>query len=158
METVLTHEVYQELLKKLENLKSVGRKEAAEKLKVARSFGDLSENSEYDEAKSDQAKLEAEISEIEAIIANAKIMEDDNSTEVVHLGSIVTIKEATRGASELKFKITGFAQANPDEGSISDESPVGKALLGHKLGDKVTVEAPRGTTVYKITEIDIEQK
>ncbi|MCI5948395.1 MAG: transcription elongation factor GreA [Oscillospiraceae bacterium] len=158
METVLTHEGYQELLKKLENLKSVGRKEAAEKLKVARSFGDLSENSEYDEAKSDQAKLEAEISEIEAIIANAKIMEDDNSTEVVHLGSIVTIKEATRGASELKFKITGFAQANPDEGSISDESPVGKALLGHKLGDKVTVEAPRGTTVYKITEIDIEQK
>lgn len=158
METVLTHEGYQELLKKLENLKSVGRKEAAEKLKVARSFGDLSENSEYDEAKSDQAKLEAEISEIEAIIANAKIMEDDNSTEVVHLGSIVTIKEATRGASELKFKITGFAQANPDDGSISDESPVGKALLGHKLGDKVTVEAPRGTTVYKITEIDIEQK
>ena len=158
METVLTHEGYQELLKKLENLKSVGRKEAAEKLKVARSFGDLSENSEYDEAKSDQAKLEAEISEIEAIIANTKIMEDDNSTEVVHLGSIVTIKEATRGASELKFKITGFAQANPDEGSISDESPVGKALLGHKLGDKVTVEAPRGTTVYKITEIDIEQK
>ena len=158
METVLTHEGYQEVLKKLENLKSVGRKEAAEKLKVARSFGDLSENSEYDEAKSDQAKLEAEISEIEAIIANAKIMEDDNSTEVVHLGSIVTIKEATRGASELKFKITGFAQANPDEGSISDESPVGKALLGHKLGDKVTVEAPRGTTVYKITEIDIEQK
>ena len=158
METVLTHEGYQELLKKLENLKSVGRKEAAEKLKVARSFGDLSENSEYDEAKSDQAKLEAEISEIEAIIANAKIMEDDNSTEVVHLGSIVTIKEATRGASELKFKITGLAQANPDEGSISDESPVGKALLGHKLGDKVTVEAPRGTTVYKITEIDIEQK
>ncbi len=158
METVLTHEGYQDLLKKLEHLKSVGRKEAAEKLKVARSFGDLSENSEYDEAKSDQAKLEAEISEIEAIIANAKIMEDDNSTEVVHLGSIVTIKEATRGASELKFKITGFAQANPDEGSISDESPVGKALLGHKLGDKVTVEAPRGTTVYKITEIDIEQK
>ena len=158
METVLTHEGYQELLKKLENLKSVGRKEAAAKLTVARSFGDLSENSEYDEAKSDQAKLEAEISEIGAIIANAKIMEDDNSTEVVHLGSIVTIKEATRGASELKFKITGFAQANPDEGSISDESPVGKALLGHKLGDKVTVEAPRGTTVYKITEIDIEQK
>ncbi len=158
METVLTHEGYQDLLKKLEHLKSVGRKEAAEKLKVARSFGDLSENSEYDEAKSDQAKLEAEINEIEAIIANAKIMEDDSSTEVVHLGSIVTIKEATRGASELKFKITGFAQANPDEGSISDESPVGKALLGHKLGDKVTVEAPRGTTVYKITEIDVEQK
>lgn len=158
METVLTHEGYQDLLKKLEHLKSVGRKEAAEKLKVARSFGDLSENSEYDEAKSDQAKLEAEINEIEAIIANAKIMEEDVSTEVVHLGSVVTIKEATRGASELKFKITGFAQANPDEGSISDESPVGKALLGHKLGDKVTVEAPRGTMVYKITEIDIEQK
>ena len=146
------------LKKELLFLETDKAKEVAEQIKEARSFGDLSENSEYDEAKSDQAKLEAEISEIEAIIANAKIMEDDNSTEVVHLGSIVTIKEATRGASELKFKITGFAQANPDEGSISDESPVGKALLGHKLGDKVTVEAPRGTTVYKITEIDIEQK
>lgn len=155
---VLTRESYDAKVKELEQLKTTGRDEIAERIKVARSFGDLSENSEYDEAKSDQAKLEAEISEIEAIIANAKIMEDDNSTEVVHLGSIVTIKEATRGASELKFKITGFAQANPDEGSISDESPVGKALLGHKLGDKVTVEAPRGTTVYKITEIDIEQK
>lgn len=154
----MTHEEYTRLSEELEYLKTTERTEVAEKIRVARGHGDLSENSEYDEAKSDQAKLEAEISEIEAIIANAKIMEDDNSTEVVHLGSIVTIKEATRGASELKFKITGFAQANPDEGSISDESPVGKALLGHKLGDKVTVEAPRGTTVYKITEIDIEQK
>lgn len=158
METVLTHEGYQELVKKLEHLKSVGRKEAAEKLKVARSFGDLSENSEYDEAKSDQAKLEAEISELEVIIANATIMEEDVSTEVVHLGSVVTIKEAVRGSAERTYKITGFAQADPETGKISDESPVGKALLGHKVGDKVTVEAPRGVMTYKIVDITIEIK
>lgn len=157
METVLTHEGYQELLNKLEHLKSVGRKEAAEKLKVARSFGDLSENSEYDEAKSDQAKLEAEISELEVMIANAKIMEEDISTELVHIGSVVTIKSASTGA-QTTFKITGFAQANPDEGKISDESPVGKALIGHKVGDEVTVEAPRGAMVYNIVSIDVEQK
>lgn len=157
-ETILTHEGYQELVNKLENLKSVGRKEAAEKLKVARSFGDLSENSEYDEAKSDQAKLEAEISDLENIIANAKIMDEDVSTEVVHMGSVVTIKETTRGASPITFKITGFAQADPAEGKISDESPVGKAVMGHKVGDKVTVEAPRGDMVYKIVEISVEQK
>lgn len=157
METVLTHEGYQELVKKLEHLKSVGRKEAAEKLKVARSFGDLSENSEYDEAKSDQAKLEAEISELEVMIANAKIMEEDVSTELVHLGSVVTIQSALNG-SELTFKITGFAQANPAEGKISDESPVGKALIGHKVGDDVEVEAPRGIMSYKILSIEVEQK
>ncbi len=157
METVLTHEGYQELVKKLEHLKSVGRKEAAEKLKVARSFGDLSENSEYDEAKSDQAKLEAEISELETMIANAKIMEEDVSTELVHLGSVVTIQSALNG-SELTFKITGFAQANPAEGKISDESPVGKALIGHKVGDDVEVEAPRGIMSYKILSIEVEQK
>lgn len=158
METIITNDGYQELLKKLEQLKSVGRKEAAEKLKVARSFGDLSENSEYDEAKSDQAKLEAEINELELMIANAKIMDEDTSTEDVHIGSVVTIKETVRGSSEKTFKITGFAQANPAEGKISDESPVGKALIGHKVGDKVIVEAPRGNMEYKIVKIAVEAK
>ena len=157
-DVILTREGLKELQDKLENLKSVGRKEAAEKLKVARSFGDLSENSEYDEARSEQAKLEAEIIDLETMISRAKIMETDVSTETVHIGSVVTIKETTRGAKERVFHITGFAQANPAEGKISDESPVGKALMGHKVGDKVVVEAPRGEMTYKIVKIDVESK
>lgn len=157
-DVVLTHEGLKELQEKLNYLKSVGRKETAEKIKVALSFGDLSENSEYDEAKSEQGKLEAEINELETMISRAKIMDEDIGTELVHLGSVVTIKEAGRGGKELTFRITGFAQADPDNGKISDESPVGKALMGHKLGDKITVEAPRGAMNYKITAITVEQK
>ncbi len=152
---ILTHEGLKELQEKLDYLKSVGRKETAEKIKVALSFGDLSENAEYDEAKSEQGKLEAEINELETMISRAKIMEEDTSTEAVHIGSVVTIKETTRGAQEKVFQITGFAQANPAEGKISDESPVGKALMGHKVGDKVVVEAPRGEMTYKIVKIDV---
>lgn len=157
---VLTKEGYEELTQKLQVLKSEGRSEIAEKLKVARSFGDLSENSEYDEAKSEQAKLEAEINDIEAILSRATIIDEAETanSEVVHLGSIVTIKETTKGAKERTYTITGFAQANPTEGKISDESPVGKALLGHKVGDKVEVEAPRGNITFKIVAIDVEQK
>ena len=153
-DVILTHEG----LKELQYLKTVGRKETAEKIKVALSFGDLSENSEYDEAKSEQGKLEAEILELETMISRAKIMEEDISTETVHIGSVVTIKETARGSQEKTFRITGFAQANPAEGKISDESPVGKALMGHKVGDKVVVEAPRGEMTYKIVKIDIEAK
>ncbi len=157
---VLTKEGYEELTQKLQVLKSEGRSEIAEKLKVARSFGDLSENSEYDEAKSEQAKLEAEINDIEAILSRATIIDEAENTnsEVIHLGSIVTIKETTKGAKERVYTITGFAQANPTEGKISDESPVGKALLGHKVGDKVVVEAPRGNITFKVVAIDVDQK
>ena len=156
---VLTKEGYEELSAKLQILKSEGRSEIAEKLKVARSFGDLSENSEYDEAKSEQAKLEAEINDIEALLSRAKIIDEEEkaNTNSVHLGSVVTIKETTRGAAERTYTITGFAQANPIEGKISDESPVGKALMGHKVGDKVVVEAPRGVMTFKIVKIDVEQ-
>ena len=156
---VLTQEGYDELKEKLRVLKSEGRSEIAEKLKVARSFGDLSENSEYDEAKSEQAKLEAEINDIEAMLSRASIIDAETAnSEVVHLGSIVTIKETTKGAAERTYTITGFAQANPAEGKISDESPVGKALMGHKVGDKVVVEAPRGIINFKIVKIDVDQK
>lgn len=157
---VLTKDGYEELSEKLKVLKSEGRSEIAEKLKVARSFGDLSENSEYDEAKSEQAKLEAEINDIETMLSRATIIdeEENSNTEIVHLGSIVTIKETTKGAAEKTYTITGFAQANPAEGKISDESPVGKALIGHKVGDKVAVEAPRGIINFKIVKIEIEQK
>ncbi len=155
---VLTQEGYDELKEKLRVLKSEGRSEIAEKLKVARSFGDLSENSEYDEAKSEQAKLEAEINDIEAMLSRASIINDDESNaEIVHVGSIVTIKPTAKGSQEKTFTITGFAQADPTKGRISDESPVGKALLGHKVGDKVEVEAPRGVMTYKITKLENEK-
>ena len=152
---VLTQEGYDELKEKLRILKSEGRSDIAEKLKVARSFGDLSENSEYDEAKSEQAKLEAEINDIEAMLSRATIIDEETAnSEVVHLGSVVTIKNTAKGSAEQVFTITGFAQANPREGKISDESPVGKALLGHKVGDKVEVETPRGITTYKVVALE----
>ena len=159
-DVVLTRDGYEELTQKLHELKSVGRSEIAEKLKVARSFGDLSENSEYDEAKSEQAKLEAEINDIEAMLSRARIIDDEVNvnSEVVHLGSIVTIKETSKGAKEQVFTITGFAQANPMEGKLSDESPVGKALMGHRVGDKVSVEVPKGVLTFKIVKIDVDQK
>ena len=149
-ETLLTAEGLRDLEKELEELKTVGRKEAAEKIKVARSFGDLSENSEYDEAMSDQAKLEARINEIEHMIKNAKVFDEEAlGTEVVHIGSKVT----NDPGAELQYKIVGFAQADPDEGKISDESPVGKALIGHKVGETVEVEAPIGLLKFVIKEI-----
>ncbi|MEG1551410.1 MAG: transcription elongation factor GreA [Oscillospiraceae bacterium] len=151
-ETLLTAEGLKELQDELEELKTVGRKDAAEKIKVARSFGDLSENAEYDEAMSDQAKLEARINEIDNMLKNVKVFDEDSlGTEVVHIGSKVTISNAKKQKSE--YKIVGFAQANPNEGKISDESPLGKALLGHKLGEKVQVDAPVGTLIFKIVEI-----
>ena len=151
-ETLLTIEGLKELEAELEELKTVGRKEAAEKIKVARSFGDLSENSEYDEAMSDQAKLEARISEIEHIIKTAKVLDVESlGTENVHIGSTVTIVDKKR--TDFTYTIVGFAQADPAVGKISDESPVGKALIGHKVGDKVIVEAPAGAMQFKIVEI-----
>ena len=151
-ETLLTAEGLKELETELEQLKTVGRKEAAEKIKVARSFGDLSENAEYDEAMSDQAKLEARIGEIEHIIKTAKILDVDAlGTENVHIGSTVKIIDKKR--KSYTYTIVGFAQADPAVGKISDESPVGKALIGHKVGDKITVEAPAGSLQFKITEI-----
>ncbi len=156
-EVKLTREGFEELSAKLEVLKA-SRSDIAEKLKTARSFGDLSENSEYDEAKSEQAKLEAEINDIEAILTRAVIVEDDGNAEVVHIGSVVTIKSTAKGSAERVFTITGFAQADSIQGKISDESPVGKALMGHKVGDKVLVETPSGTVTYKITKLDNASK
>ena len=152
-QTVFTREDYNKLSAELNKLKTEGRDDIAEKIKEARSHGDLSENAEYDEAMSDQAKLEARINEIENMIKNAKVFDEDTlGTEVVHIGSKVTIQNSKK--QKFEYKIVGFAQANPDEGKISDESPVGKALLGHKVGEKVVVEAPIGTLNLKIIAID----
>ncbi len=151
-ETLLTIEALKELEAELEQLKVEGRKEAAEKIKLAKSFGDLSENSEYDEAMNDQAKLEARISEIEHILKNAKVLDVESlGNENVHIGSVVKIVDKKK--KEFVYTIVGFAQADPAAGKISDESPVGKALIGHKVGDKVTVETPNGALQFKIAEI-----
>ena len=151
-ETLLTIEALKELEAELDQLKVEGRKEAAEKIKLAKSFGDLSENSEYDEAMNDQAKLEARISEIEHILKTAKVLDVESlGNENVHIGSVVKIVDKKK--KEFVYTIVGFAQADPAAGKITDESPVGKALIGHKVGDKVTVETPNGALQFKIAEI-----
>ncbi len=151
-ETLLTIEGLKELEAELDQLKLEGRKEAAEKIKLAKSFGDLSENSEYDEAMNDQAKLEARISEIEYIIKNAKVLDVESlGNENIHIGS--TVKLTDKKKKTFTYTIVGFAQADPAAGKISDESPVGKALIGHKKGDKVAIEVPNGTLEFKIVDI-----
>ncbi len=141
-----------ELEKELDYLKTEGRIDIAEKLKVARSYGDLSENSEYDEAKSEQAKIEARISELEYQLENAEIV-DSIDKDAVSMGSVVTVKRLSDGV-EAKYEIVGFAQSNPAEGKISDESPVGMALMGAKEGETVVVEAPIGNLEYEIVSIN----
>lgn len=149
----LSAERLEELKQELTYLKTVREKEVAELIKEARSFGDLSENSEYDEAKSEQGKLEARIGEIEAMLENAKVLDEDAlGTEVIHVGSKLKLKDLEMGETE-DYQIVGFAQADPDIGLISDESPVGKALLGHRLGDTVEVEVPAGVISFEVLEI-----
>ena len=155
-EVLLTAAGLKELQEELEYLKVTGRQEIKEKIQVALGYGDLSENSEYDEARNDQGKLEARISEIEAILANAKIIDEDTlSTDVVQMGSKVKIKDMEDG-EEYKYQIISSTSTSKDKGSdylTSDESPVAKALIGHRVGDKVEVEAPAGVIIYEIVEI-----
>ncbi len=141
-----------ELEAELEQLKTEGRIDIAEKLKVARSYGDLSENSEYDEAKSEQAKIEARINELEYQLDNAVII-DAGDSDAVGMGSKVTVLRKTDGV-EATYEIVGFSQSNPSAGKISDESPVGKALVGAKVGDVVVVEAPIGNLEFEILAIN----
>ncbi len=141
-----------ELEKELDYLKTEGRIDIAEKLKVARSYGDLSENSEYDEAKSEQAKIEARISELEYQLDNAVII-DTAGSDTVSMGSKVTVVR-TKDNVEATYEIVGFAQSDPSNGKISDESPVGMALMGAKKGEVVVVEAPIGNLELEIKEIN----
>lgn len=141
-----------ELEKELESLKTEGRIDIAEKLKVARSYGDLSENSEYDEAKSEQAKIEARITELEYQLDHAEII-DVSDKDAVSMGSKVIVKRLSDGF-EATYEIVGFAQSDPANGKISDESPVGKALVGAKFGETVVVEAPIGNLEYEILGIE----
>lgn len=153
-EILLTADAYEKKSAVLEELKTNGRDMIAERIKEARSFGDLSENSEYDEALNDQAKLEARISQLESELKDAKILDESTiNTEMVHLGSRVKILDEEYDEIE-EYQILGEAQANPDEGIISDQSAVGKALMGHKAGDVVEALLPNGSTIsFKILEI-----
>ena len=155
-EKLLTSAGFKELEEELEELRVKGRQEIKEKIQVALSFGDLSENSEYDEARNDQAKLEARIKEIEETLATAKIIDEDAlSTDVIQMGSKVTIKDIEYG-DVYKYQIISSSSTSKDKGVdylTSDESPVAKAIIGHKVGDIVDVEAPIGVIKYEIIEI-----
>ena len=152
-QTILTDEGLKKLEDELEQLKTITRKEVAEKIKVALSFGDLSENSEYDEAKNEQALVESRIAQIEAMLKNVKILDEHEiSNDIVSVGSKVGLFDKEFD-EEVVYQIVGSTEADPMQGKISDESPVGKFLLGHKVGDVVEVETPGGICLYEVLEI-----
>ena len=148
-----SREGYSKLEKDLEFLISVKRSEVAEKLKEARSFGDLSENAEYDEAKNEQGILEARIAELEAYMANAEIIEDDAVTvDEVGVGSIIKFQNMQLNEVEM-LQIVGTTESDPEKSKISDESPIGKAAMKKRVGDIIEVETPMGMLKFEILEI-----
>ena len=152
-EILLTQEGYDKLEEEVEFLKTVRRKEVAERIKVAISFGDLSENAEYDEAKNEQAQVEERIMKLENMIRKAVIIDESSiDVNVVTIGSIVKVNDVEFD-EEVEYTIVGSAEADPYDGKISNESPVGKALLGRTVGDEVDVQVPDGTAKFKILEI-----
>ncbi len=150
---VLTYDGLKKYEEELEYLKSVKRLEVAEKIKVARSYGDLSENSEYDEAKNEQAFVEGRIAQIEQMLRNAKVIdEEDVSTESVNIGTTVRILDMEFNEED-EYTIVSSAEADPMNNKISDESPIGKALFGKRTGEEVEADVPDGTVKLKILEI-----
>ena len=153
-QVILTSEGLEKLEKELEYLKTVKRQEVAAEIKVALGYGDLSENSEYDEAKNKQAQMEIRIVEIEAMLKNAKVIDEaDISTDTVSLGCTVTVYDVEFD-EEIEYNIVGSTEADPSNGKISDESPVGSALLGKKVGDLVEIPAPAGSIEMKVVAIN----
>lgn len=152
-EVVLTVQGLKKLEDELELLKTVRRKEIAEKIKQAIAFGDISENSEYDEAKNEQAQVEDRINRLETMLRKATIIdEDDITTDVVSIGATVEVKDLDYN-EVVKYMIVGSAEADPYELKISNESPVGKSLIGAKVGEIVEIQIPDGTTKYEVLEI-----
>ena len=152
-ELVMTQEGLDNLKKRLEYLKTVKRYEVAARIKTAREYGDLSENAEYDEAKSEQGFVEGEISELEAKIKKVKVIDDDDiHTEDVGVGSIVKLKDLEFGDTE-EYKIVGSAESDITQNKLSNESPVGRGLLGAKVGQVVTIPIPDGEVQYEILDI-----
>jgi transcription elongation factor GreA len=150
--TFLTREGYKKLQDELDTLRVTKREEIANRLHEAMEGGELIENAEYEAAKNEQAFVEGRIKELEIILATARVVEDHVSDGLIAVGSKVTVQE--EGNSPEEFTIVGAAEANPVEGKISNESPLGKALLNRKTGDMVHVEAPAGPFVVKVIKVD----
>jgi transcription elongation factor GreA len=154
-----TKEGFEGLVAELDYLKTVRREEIKEQIATARSFGDLSENSEYDEARNEQAKTEARIKELEELVANAQIVDESKiDTSIVSLGSEVTVYDVEED-EDIVYNIVGSNEVNPVERKISDQSPIGKALMGQKAGSSVAVELPNGEVLHmQIKEVTRSQK
>ena len=154
-ETLLTQAGLDELTGRIEHLSTVRRREVADRIKDAREFGDIAENSEYDDAKNEQAMLEKQIAELEEKLRSARVIDEKNvGTDSVAVGVTVHVKDQKTDKSN-KFKIVGSAEADPSDQKLSNESPVGKALMGHKRGEVVSVPVPRGPArKLKITKIE----
>ena len=150
---VLTYEGLEKFESELDYLKTVKRREIAEKIKLAMAFGDLSENSEYDEAKNEQAQMEMRIVHLENLLKNAKVIdEEDITTDVVSVGVRVKVKDLA-AKKTMEFNIVGSSEADPMNMKISDESPVGAGLIGKKVGEKVEIEVPAGTMKFQVMAI-----
>lgn len=154
-EIILTKQGLKKVEDELDDLKAVKRKEVAEKIKQALAFGDISENSEYDEAKNEQAQVEERIAKLETMLRKARVVdENDISKDMVSVGSTVKVMDLEFD-EEVEYTIVGSAEADPYELKISNESPVGKALIGSKVGEIVEVQIPDGVTKYEVLEIKI---
>ena len=154
---ILTREGLENLKEELVNLKTVRRKEVAERLKQAIDFGDLSENSEYDDAKNEQAFIEGRIQTLEATIHKAIVIEDENiSSGVINIGSYVTVRDVEFDDVE-EYRIVGTSEADPMQNKISNESPLGAALLGKRQGQTIKVEAPVGTLEYEVISVSLDK-
>jgi transcription elongation factor GreA len=155
-DTILTPEGLEKLQAELEDLTTNKRREVAERIKDAREYGDISENSEYDDAKNEQAMLEARIATIEERLRSATVVKaEDLTNDVVQVGSLVNVKDQQSGKSD-QYTIVGSTEADPAQKKLSNESPVGRALLGHKKNDVVTVQLPNGSSrELKITKIEV---
>jgi transcription elongation factor GreA len=152
-EVVLTKEGYEKLKRELDYLRGEKRREVAERIRVSREFGDIAENAEYDDAKNEQMMLEHRIAQLEERLLSARVIEKkDIAKDVVSLGSKVKLRDV-EARKTVEYRIVGSAEANPDENKLSNESPVGKAILGHKKGETVEVSTPRGSLKFKILEI-----
>ena len=153
-EVILTPEGYERLKQEIDYLRTEKRREVADRIRVAREFGDIAENAEYDDAKNEQAMLEHKIAQLEERLLNARVIDrTEVSKDVVSIGSKVKLKDMETNKS-VEYVIVGSAEANPAESKLSNESPVGKAIIGHKKGEVVEVTAPRGTLKFKILGIE----
>jgi transcription elongation factor GreA len=152
-EVILTPEGYEKLRQEIEYLSNEKRRDVADRIRIAREFGDIAENSEYDDAKNEQALLEARIAKLEERLRHARVIDrSDVAKDVVSVGSHVRLKDLETNKTE-EYDIVGSAEANPAEAKLSNESPVGKAIMGRKKGEVVEVVAPRGSMKFKILEI-----